>query len=89
MPKLSRWIVAKKMMHLFPTEVLQKLLSMGANIGGGWCEIHQHINVSPQNRDEVVAYLESLGYEVLDAEEYRAHATLADHKSATGAPKTY
>ncbi len=88
MPKLSRWIVAKKMMHLFPTEVLQKLLAMGANIGGGWCEIHQHINVSPQNRDEVVAYLESQGYDVVDAEEYRAHTALEDHPSARTVNRT-
>lgn len=62
MPQMKRWIVAKKLVNIFPENVLKKLIEAGANFGGGWNEIHQHINVAQNNREEIIKMLESEGY---------------------------
>lgn len=66
MPKMSRWIVARKMVAVFPQEVLKELVELGANLGGGWCQVHQHLHVNPENREKVIALLEAHGYRVDD-----------------------
>ncbi|HON56594.1 MAG TPA: hypothetical protein PLM75_13160 [bacterium] len=82
MPQLKRWIVAKKLVNIFPEDVLKKLVELGANFGGGWNEIHQHINVSPQNREQIVELLEKAGYEVEEPSSYSevVKTDLSNHK---------
>lgn len=79
MPKLSRWIVARKMVAVFPQEVLKELVELGANLGGGWCQVHQHLHVNPENREKIIALLEAHGYRVDDVDRDQEISGLLNH----------
>ena len=64
MPKLDRWIVAQKMVSVLDTETLHQIIELGGHIGGGWCQVHQHINVNPDNKEKIEQLLLEKGYEV-------------------------
>jgi len=64
MPKLERWIVASKMVPIFDQETLKEIVALGATIGGGWSQVHQHINVNSDNKEKIEELLQSRGYEV-------------------------
>ena len=67
MPKLERWIVAQKMVPVLDPETLNKIIALVGQIGGGWCQIHQHINVNADNKEQIERLLAEKGYEVVDA----------------------
>jgi|WetSurMetagenome_2_1015567.scaffolds.fasta_scaffold42302_2 hypothetical protein len=71
MPKLERWIVAQKMVPVLDSEILQKIISLGGHIGGGWCQIHQHINVNSENKEQIEQLLKEKGFEVAEASSIR------------------
>ena len=64
MPKLERWIVASKMVPVFDHETLASLVSLGGTIGGGWSQVHQHVNVNVNNKEKIEELLRSRGYDV-------------------------
>lgn len=64
MPKLERWIVASKMVPVFDHETLKDIISLGGGIGGGWSQVHQHINVNADNKEKIEDLLRSRGYEI-------------------------
>ena len=62
MPKLQRWIVASKMVEVLDRETVGEIGAMGGQIGGGWCEVHQHICVNMDNKERIENLLVSKGY---------------------------
>jgi hypothetical protein len=66
MPKLERWIVAQKMVPVLDAETLRKIIELGGHIGGGWCQVHQHINVNADNKEHIEQLLLEKGYEVVE-----------------------
>jgi hypothetical protein len=66
MPKLERWIVASKMIPVFDQETLHSIVALGATIGGGWSQVHQHVNVNVDNKEKIEELLRSRGYQVSD-----------------------
>jgi hypothetical protein len=71
MPKLDRWIVASKMVHVIDAETMKKILDLGGQIGGGWCRIHQHISVNPENKEAIESILQEQGFEITTASDVR------------------
>lgn len=69
MPKLERWIVVSRMVPVLDQETLQMVLALGGNIGGGWAQVHQHINVNADNKEKVEELLRSRGFEVSELSE--------------------
>jgi phospholipid N-methyltransferase len=67
MPKLERWIVAQKMVSVIDADTLRKIIELGGQIGGGWCQVHQHINVNSENKEQIEKLLQEKGYEVVSA----------------------
>jgi phospholipid N-methyltransferase len=67
MPKLDRWIVASKMVHVIDADTMKKILELGGQIGGGWCHIHQHICVNPENKEVIERMLQEKGFEITTA----------------------
>lgn len=64
MPKLDRWLVASKMVVVFDAELLRGILDVGATIGGGWCQVHQHVCVNARNKERIEAMLKERGFDV-------------------------
>jgi hypothetical protein len=73
MPKLNRWILAKKDCPAFSGELAKQLADLGANLGGGRFEICQVINVNAMNREKVIALLRQNGFTITDADEEGGH----------------
>jgi len=71
MPKLERWIIASKMVPVLDHETLMQVVSLGGSIGGGWSQIHQHINVNAENKEKIEELLQSRGYEVSNVSDRR------------------
>ena len=67
MPKLERWIVASKMVRVIDADTMKKILELGGQIGGGWCRIHQHICVNPENKEAIEILLREKGFEITAA----------------------
>lgn len=82
MPRLERWLVASKMVEVLDRDTIQAILDHGGQIGGGWCEVHQHILVNKDNKEQIEKLLASRGFAVSGATErkvfhpevYRDHA---------------
>lgn len=68
MPKLSRWIVAEKKIEIFNSETKKEIMSLGGHIGGGFDKVHQHIFVTPDNKEKIEKMLIDQGFEVSPAE---------------------
>lgn len=64
MPKLERWLVASKMVEVLDADTLRAIGQLGGQIGGGWCEVHQHICVNSQNKEQIEDLLKGRGYTV-------------------------
>ena len=62
MPKLDRWIIASKMVKIFDKETLQEIINLDGHIGGGWCQIHQHISVNSGNKEKIEKLLTDKGF---------------------------
>jgi hypothetical protein len=71
MPKCERWIVAQRMVAVIDADTLKKIIELGGQIGGGWCQIHQHINVNPDNKEQIEKLLIEKGFEVVSASTIR------------------
>ena len=71
MPRLVRWIVASRMLEVLDKETLRSVLDLGGRIGGGWCLVHQHICVNPENKERIERLLRDSGYTVSEAKEFR------------------
>jgi hypothetical protein len=71
MPKLERWIVAQKMVQVIDSETIKKILDLGGQIGGGWCRVHQHISVNPDNKEAIEKLLSEKGLEISNASDIR------------------
>jgi len=72
MPRLQRWIVARKIVPVFSTETAKKLTDLGANLGDGDFNLHQIVNVNFRNREKVIELLIADGFSVTDAEDEAA-----------------
>lgn len=64
MPKCERWIVAKKMVAVVDAATMKEIIDLGGQVGGGWCHVHQHIHVNPDNKERIEKLLEDRGFEV-------------------------
>lgn len=64
MPKLQRWLVATKMVEVLDKDTLKAIIGLGGQIGGGWCEVHQHICVNQDNKEEIERILTEKGFTV-------------------------
>jgi len=64
MPKLERWIVAQKTVQVLDAETINKIHELGGQIGGGWSLVHQHIYVTPSNKEKIEALLKEKGLEI-------------------------
>jgi len=64
MPKCERWIVAKKLVVVLDAATIKEIIDLGGQVGGGWCQVHQHIHVNPDNKEKIEKLLTDKGYEV-------------------------
>ncbi len=64
MPKLQRWLIASKMVEVLDQETLSTIGDLGGQIGGGWSEVHQHICVNKDNKEQIEELLRSKGFTV-------------------------
>jgi translation initiation factor 1 (eIF-1/SUI1) len=64
MPKCERWIVAQKMVVVIDANILKEILDLGGQVGGGWCLVHQHIHVNPDNKEQIEKLLTEKGFDV-------------------------
>lgn len=64
MPKLEKWLVVSKMVPVLDSETLKEVVDLGAQIGGGWCEVHQHIHINPKNKEKIEEVLINKGYKI-------------------------
>jgi translation initiation factor 1 (eIF-1/SUI1) len=71
MPKCERWIVAQRMVAVIDADTLKKIVELGGQIGGGWCQVHQHIYVNPDNKEQIEKLLIEKGFEVVSASTIR------------------
>lgn len=69
MPKLKRWLKAKKNVQVFSRELLNELTRLNVSLAGSDHEISQTIHVNSKNREAVIELLEKNGYEVEDIEQ--------------------
>ena len=67
MARLERWIVASRLVPVLDEKTLMDIAALGANIGGGWCEVHQHIHITAENKEKVEQLLRDRGYTVVSA----------------------
>ena len=70
MAKIEKWIIAARMVEVLDAETEKELINMGGLIAGGWCQVHQHIIVTPENKERIESYLREKGYQVLAATEF-------------------
>ncbi|HEO71996.1 MAG TPA: hypothetical protein ENN80_12090 [Candidatus Hydrogenedentes bacterium] len=71
MPKLEHWIIASKMVEVLDHDTIRAIMDAGGLIGGGWCEIHQHICVNHNNKEQIEQLLKAKGFIVSGASEHR------------------
>jgi hypothetical protein len=71
MPKMQHWLIASKMVEVLSPELTRSILDQGGIIGGGWCEIHQHICVNTKNKETIEAQLAEEGFTVSYPSEHR------------------
>jgi len=64
MPKLQRWLIASKMIEVLDPDTIKTILDMGGQIGGGWCEVHQHVCVNRYNKEKIEELLVAKGFTV-------------------------
>ncbi len=69
MPKMIRWIVAHKLVQVLDNDLIKSIMDAGGQIGGGWSQVHQHINVNVDNKEKIEQMLISKGYTVCCATE--------------------
>lgn len=70
MPKLDKWIVATRMAEPIDPATMRQILDLGGVIGGGWCQVHQHILVNAENKEKIETLLRDQGLEVLPADDH-------------------
>ncbi len=68
MPKLHRWLKAKKLLPVFSRALEDELTRLGVNIAGIDREISETVCVNAHNREAVIALLERHGFIVEDVE---------------------
>ena len=79
MPKLERWLIASRMVPVLDSETINTILELGGNIGGGWCEIHQHVCVNARNKERIEELLRAKGFTVSTPSEHRVHHPECHH----------
>lgn len=52
-PENAHWLIASRMVGVLDKNTLREVLEAGGQIGGGWCEVHQHIHIEEQEREKV------------------------------------
>ena len=62
MPKLSRWIVAYKMVEVLDPETIKQILDHDGHLGGGWSQVHTHIAVNAENKEVIEKILAEKGF---------------------------
>jgi hypothetical protein len=55
------------MVPVLDADTVKEIGQLGGGIGGGWCEVHQHIHVTPANKEQIEELLRSRGLTVLSA----------------------
>jgi hypothetical protein len=68
MPKLHRWLKARKFLPVFSHQLQDELTALGVNMAGSDHEISETICVNAKNRETVIALLEQHGFIVEDIE---------------------
>lgn len=63
-PPVGQLITASRMLAVLDKETMIAIFDLGGHIGGGWCEVHQHVCVPPENREKVEEILLEAGYKV-------------------------
>lgn len=71
MPKMERWIIASRMVQVLDRDTMGKILELGGQIGGGWCEVHQHVCVNQDNKERIEELLRNADYTVSYVSEHR------------------
>ena len=80
MPKLEHWVIASKMIEVLDQETTRTILDDGGQIGGGWCQVHQHICVNRHNKERLEQLLKDKGFTISGASEHRvAHPEVCKH----------
>ena len=69
MPKLNRWITAKKTCPVFSPDLVKAITDLGGNLAGGNFEMKQVVNVNTSNHEKIIKLLEQNGYEVVNGDE--------------------
>jgi hypothetical protein len=70
-PKLERWIIASRMAEVLDRDTLKGVLEFGGQVGGGWCEVHQHICVNQNNKEQIERLLQNAGYKISYMSDHR------------------
>jgi hypothetical protein len=79
MPKIDHWIVAKKMVAVLDEATMKEIIDLGGQIGGGWCQVHQHIHVNSENKEQIEKLLKDKGFDVVTATSCRHPGTEGSH----------
>jgi hypothetical protein len=79
MPFLERWLAAQKMVEVFDKETIKQILDLGGQIGGGWNRIHQHVWVTPHNKEAIEELLTKKGFEVAPVSDVRHPENTCNH----------
>jgi|GEM_PF-1768179 len=56
-PPNMHCIIASRMLAVLDPVTVQAILEAGGQIGGGWCEVHQHVHVHDDNVKRVAEIL--------------------------------
>lgn len=56
-PENMHCIIASRMIAVLDPVTVRAILETGGQIGGGWCEVHQHIHVDEDHVDAVAKVL--------------------------------
>jgi hypothetical protein len=58
------WFIVTREVNTIDKETEKEIIKAGAQIGGGWSEIHQHIYIDAINQNEAISILREKGYTV-------------------------
>lgn len=60
----ENWFIVRRTVQTMDQETRSKISAIGAQIGGGWHEIHTHIYIDPIHQSECKEVLEAQGYKL-------------------------
>jgi hypothetical protein len=60
----DQWFIVAREVNTIDKETEVEIIKAGAQMGGGWSEIHQHVYIDPINQNSVISILREKGYTV-------------------------